>query len=257
MIDPNTPAAGDALTQLRARVTSPQASAADWLAFGQSLLQVAGRNRDQQREALAALVQAYQLDPACDPTLLHTIAQTAFVLRDWPLVDSATALLLGRNAEDANALVWRAAAVQQHNGFDEAERLLREAVRVVPGNPVALHKLALCIKEQARFAEAETLLRRVLELSPNNAHAMFDLSELEIRSGRYADGWTHYESRIDSVMTSTTHTGRSVRSARTGRVSRSPAKRWSSMANKATATACGRCAFCRCSPSGRGVRAAG
>ena len=25
---------------------------------------------------------------------------------------------------------------------------------------------------------------------------MFDLSELEIRSGRYADGWAHYESRI-------------------------------------------------------------
>ena len=160
------------------------------------MLQAAGRNRDQQREALAALVQAYQLDPACDATLLHTIAQTGFVLRDWPLVESATALLLGRDAEDANALVWRAAAVQQRNDFDEAERLLREAVRVVPGNPVALHKLALCIKEQARFAEAETLLRRVLELSPNNAHAMFDLSELEIRSGRYADGWAHYESRI-------------------------------------------------------------
>jgi Flp pilus assembly protein TadD len=48
----------------------------------------------------------------------------------------------------------------QRNDFDEAERLLREAVRVVPGNPVALHKLALCVKEQARFAEAETLLRR-------------------------------------------------------------------------------------------------
>ncbi len=196
MIDSNTPAAGDALTQLRARVATPQASATDWLTFGQTLLQAAGRNRDQQREALAALVQAYQLDPSCDPTLLHIIAQTAFVLRDWPLVDSATALLLARDAEDANALVWRAAAVQQRNEFDEAERLLREAVRVVPGNPVALHKLALCVKEQARFAEAEALLRRVLELSPNNAHALFDLSELEIRSGRYADGWAHYESRI-------------------------------------------------------------
>jgi hypothetical protein len=196
MIDPNTPATGDALTQLRARVATPQADAADWLELGQTLLQTAGRNRDQRREALTALVQAYQLDPACDATLLHTIAQTGFVLRDWPLVESATALLLGRDAEDANALVWRAAAVQQRNDFDEAERLLREAVRVVPGNPVALHKLALCIKEQARFAEAETLLRRVLELSPNNAHAMFDLSELEIRSGRYADGWAHYESRI-------------------------------------------------------------
>src|SRR6201996_8718936 len=198
MIDPNPRAAdgADALSQLRARVTTPQASAMDWLAFGQALLQAAGRNRDQQREALVALVQAYQLDSACDPTLLHTIAQTGFMLRDWPLVDSATALLLARDAEDANALVWRAAAVQQRNDFDEAERLLREAVRVVPGNPVALHKLALCVKEQGRFAEAEALLRRVLELSPNSAHALFDLSELEIRAGRYADGWPHYDSRI-------------------------------------------------------------
>jgi Flp pilus assembly protein TadD len=118
------------------------------------LLQAAGRNGDPQREALAALVQAYQLDPSCDPTLLHTIAQTAFILRDWPLVDSDTALLLARDAEDANALIWRAAAVQQRNDFDKAERLLREAVRVVPGNPVALHKLALCVKEQARFAKS-------------------------------------------------------------------------------------------------------
>ncbi|WP_144156666.1 tetratricopeptide repeat protein [Paraburkholderia sp. BCC1885] len=195
MSDPNTLAA-ETLAQLRARVATPQASAADWLAFGQTLLQqAAGRNRDQQREALGALVQAYRLDPSCDPGLLHAIAQTAFALRDWPLVDSATALLLERNTGDANALVWRAAAVQQGNDFDTAERLLREAVRVVPGNPVALHKLALCVKEQARFAEAETLLRRVLELSPNNALVMFDLSELEIRSGRFADGWANYESR--------------------------------------------------------------
>jgi Tfp pilus assembly protein PilF len=118
------------------------------------------------------------------------------VVRDWPLVDSATGLLLASNAEDVNALVWRAAAIQQRNDFAQAERLLREAVRIVPDNPVALHKLALCIKEQARFVEAETLLRRVLELSPNNAHAMFDLFELEIRCGRYADGWANYESRV-------------------------------------------------------------
>jgi tetratricopeptide (TPR) repeat protein len=142
------------------------------------------------------LVRAYQLDPSCEPTLLHTIAQTAFIVRDWALVDSATTLLLERNAEDANALIWRAAAVQQRNDFDTAEHLLREAVRVAPGNPVALHKLALCVKEQARFEEAEALLRQVLELSPDNAHALFDLSELEIRTGRFAEGWAHYESRV-------------------------------------------------------------
>lgn len=149
-----------------------------------------------RREALAALVRAYQLDSTCESTLLHTIAQTGFIVRDWSLVDSATALLLAQNAEDANALIWRAAAVQHGNDFDTAERLLREAVRIVPGNPVALHKLALCIKEQARFAEAEALLRQVLALSPNNAHALFDLSELEIRTGRFAEGWVHYESRV-------------------------------------------------------------
>ncbi|MFM0728903.1 glycosyltransferase family 9 protein [Paraburkholderia sediminicola] len=196
MTDTNIEPADKHLADLRARAAAPHAGAADCLAFGQTLLQHAGRDKARRREALAALVRAYQLDSSCEPTLLHTIAQTAFIVRDWALVESATALLLERNNEDANALIWRAAAVQQHNDFDTAERLLREAVRVVPGNPVALHKLALCIKEQARFAEAEALLRRVLELSPNNAHAQFDLSELEIRTGRFTDGWAHYESRV-------------------------------------------------------------
>ncbi|AIP31933.1 glycosyltransferase 9 family protein [Paraburkholderia xenovorans LB400] len=196
MTDLGAEAAASRLADLRARAAAPHATAADCLAFGQTLLQHVGRDKASQREALVALVRAYQLDPFCAPTLLHTIAQTAFVLRDWALVDSATGLLLSHHAEDANALIWRAAAVQQRDDFGTAEALLREAVRVVPDNPVALHKLALCIKEQARFAEAEALLRQVLALSPENAHALFDLSELEIRSGRFAEGWAHYESRV-------------------------------------------------------------
>jgi Flp pilus assembly protein TadD len=196
MVDLNAGLAASHLASLRARAAAPDASAGDCFAFGHLLLQHAGRDRALQREALAALVRAYQLDPSSESTLLHTIAQTAFVVRDWALLDSATGLLLSQNAEDPNALVWRAAAMQQRDDFATAEQLLREAVRVVPGNPVALHKLALCLKEQARFAEAEALLRQVLALSPNNAHALFDLSELEIRSGRFADGWANYESRV-------------------------------------------------------------
>jgi Tfp pilus assembly protein PilF len=190
------PRAESQFATLRARAAAPDAVAADCFAFGHLLLQHAGRDKTRQREALAALVRAYRLDPACEPSLLPTIAQTAFVVREWALVDSATALLLSHNAEDANALIWRAAALQERDDFASAERLLREALRAVPGNPVVLHKLALCIKEQARFAEAEVLLRQVLAISPNNAHAQFDLSELEIRTGRFADGWAHYESRV-------------------------------------------------------------
>jgi len=196
MNDQNPEPANSQLAGLHARAAAPDAGAADWLALGQMLLQHAGRDKAGQREALAALVRAYQLDPSCEATLLHTIAQTAFIVRDWRLVDSAAGLLLSQNAENANALIWRAAAVQQRDDFATAERLLREAVRVVPDNPVALHKLALCVKEQARFSEAEALLRQVLVLSPNNAHALFDLSELEIRSGRFAEGWAHYEARV-------------------------------------------------------------
>ncbi|KAA1015847.1 tetratricopeptide repeat protein [Paraburkholderia panacisoli] len=188
--------ADNQLATLRARAAAPDAVAADCFAFGHLLLQHAGRDKARQREALAALVRAYRLDPACEPSLLPTIAQTAFVVRDWALVESATALLLSHDAEDANALIWCAAAVQERDDFATAERLLREALRVVPDNPVVLHKVALCIKEQARFAQAEALLRQLLAISPNNAYAQFDLSELEIRAGRFADGWAHYESRV-------------------------------------------------------------
>ena len=196
MNDLNTLPPSSPLADLRARAAAPNAGAAEWLALGQMLLQHAGRDKAGQREALAALVRAYRLDPSHEATLLHTIAQTAFVMRDWALVESATGLLLSQNVENGDALIWRAAAIQQRDNFATAERLLREAVRVVPGNPVALHKLALCVKEQARFAEAEALLRHVLVLTPNNAHALFDLSELELRSGRFAEGWAHYEARV-------------------------------------------------------------
>lgn len=191
----DTPSA-DALAQLRARTSAPDAVASDWLALGQALLQGSARDKTRLRDALDALVRAYRLDATCAPRLLHDIAQTAFILRDWALVDSATGLLLTSDPADANALVWRAASVQQGDNFAEAQRLLHEAARAAPGNHVVLHKLALCVKEQGRFAEAETLLRRVLELSPDNAHALFDLSELEVRSGRYAQGWLDYEARV-------------------------------------------------------------
>jgi tetratricopeptide (TPR) repeat protein len=192
----STASSADGLAHFHARALAPTAVAADWLAYGTALLAQAGRDTQRLRDALGALVRAWRLDASSDPTLLPTIAQTAFLVRDWPLVESATELLLARDPADANALVWRAAAAQHRDDFDEAQRLLLEAVRVAPNNPVALHKLALCIKEQARFAEAEALLRRVLELSPDSPHTLFDLAELEIRAGRFAQGWPHYEARI-------------------------------------------------------------
>jgi tetratricopeptide (TPR) repeat protein len=184
------------LAALRERAMAPGLSAADCLSIGRRLLELACNDKTLQKEALAALLRAYQIDPSCDPTLLSVIAQTAFTVRDWPLVDAATQRLLANHPADVNALVWRAAVMQQRDHFAATEQLLGEALRLAPENRVVLHKLALCMKEQARFDEAEALLRRVLTLAPDNPHAIFDLSELEIRSGRYEQGWAHYESRM-------------------------------------------------------------
>jgi tetratricopeptide (TPR) repeat protein len=210
------------------------------------------------REAVDALVRAWRLDATCDTGLLHDIAQTAFNLRDWALVDSATALLLARNADDANALVWRSAAVQQRDDFAEAQRLLHEAARAAPGNHIVLHKLALCTKEQGRFAEAEALLRRVLELTPNNAHALFDLSELEVRSGRYEQGWLDYEARI--AFADDTNAAKKTALAAIG-----PNWRSESLAGKTLIVygeqgngdcVYGPYVFCHCSPNARNAKVA-
>ncbi|WP_280530549.1 tetratricopeptide repeat protein [Paraburkholderia sacchari] len=194
---PTPASADDSLAPLLSRVAQSDARATDWLALGRALRQRAVGDIGHTRAALFALTRAAQLDPVADPKLMHELAQTAFVAREWPLAEASCAVLLERDPNDVNALVWRSAAVQARNDFARAEQLLRAAARIVPNHPVVLHKLALCVKEQTRFAEAEALLREVLALSPHSPHARFDLSELEIRSGRYAEGWEHYEARLE------------------------------------------------------------
>ncbi len=194
---PSPASADDPLSPLLARVAQVDARATDWLALGRALQARAGGAIDHLRAALFAFTRAAQLDSVADPKLMHELAQTAFVTREWPLVEASCAALLERDPNDANALVWRSAAAQACNDFARAEALLRTAAHIVPNHPVVLHKLALCVKEQARFAEGEALLREVLSLKPDNPHARFDLSELEMRAGRYAQGWEHYEARLE------------------------------------------------------------
>ncbi|TDG23857.1 ADP-heptose--LPS heptosyltransferase [Paraburkholderia silviterrae] len=194
---PSPASADDPLAPLLARVARADARATDWLALGRALHARAGGAIDGMRAALLALTRAAQLDPFVDPKLMHELAQTAFVTREWPLAEASCAVLLKRDPHDVNALVWRSAAAQARNDFAAAEQLLRAAARIVPNHPVVLHKLALCVKEQTRFAEGEALLREVLALKPESSHARFDLSELEMRSGRYAQGWEHYEARLE------------------------------------------------------------
>ncbi|WJF91309.1 glycosyltransferase family 9 protein [Paraburkholderia bonniea] len=192
----DAPQAQDRLERLRARAAAADASAHDWLRLGQALQPAPLADPQRHRAALEALVRAWELDPSCAPDLLSSIAQTAFSAREWRLVDVATARLLALDSANVKALFWRAGALQQANLFTDTERLLREAVRLAPDDPLTHHKLGLCFKEQGRFSEAEATLRYALSLRPDNAYAAFDLAEMELRTGRYAEGWARYEARI-------------------------------------------------------------
>jgi tetratricopeptide (TPR) repeat protein len=187
----------DPLAALRERAARADASAHDWLALGRALLSAAPRDATRWQAALDALLTAYRLDPALDsPHLLTAIAQLGFNLRAWPLVDDATSRLLADDPRDANALVWRAAACDARGESDAAERLLRDAVTIVPDNTVVMHKLALCVKEQARFDEARVWFDRARALDDANPYLRVDASELALRAGDFAGGWADYEARL-------------------------------------------------------------
>ncbi|WDD94425.1 ADP-heptose--LPS heptosyltransferase [Burkholderia sp. FERM BP-3421] len=184
----------DPLAALRARTACADAGAQDWLALGRALLSTPG---DRWQAALDALLAAYRLDPALDsPHLLTAIAQLGFKLRAWPLVDDATSRLLADDPRDGNALVWRAASCEARGDLDAAERLLREAAANVPDNTVVMHKLALCVKEQARFDEAHAWFARARALDGANPYLRFDHAELALRAGDFARGWCDYEARL-------------------------------------------------------------
>jgi glycosyltransferase involved in cell wall biosynthesis len=77
----------------------------------------------------------------------------------------------GRRGEAQN-FMDAALAAQHARRLDEAERLYRAALAIVPDEPDALHMLGVVRFERDDFAEARTLIVRALELTGWKFHAM-------------------------------------------------------------------------------------
>lgn len=79
--------------------------------------------------------------------------------------------------------------------LEDTEAPYRRALTLDPGNRLAMNNLADTFLERRRFAEALDLLQQAIARHPDYATAHWNKSLLDLRLGRFADGWRGYEWR--------------------------------------------------------------
>ncbi len=84
-------------------------------------------------------------------------------------------------------------AAQGRSG--EAEDCYREAIACSPESAAAWSNLGVLCIGLKRETEAEELLRKALALDPTFAKAQFNLAYLQLRQGRFEEGWQSLEAR--------------------------------------------------------------
>lgn len=81
-----------------------------------------------------------------------------------------------------------------------AGRCYRRAVAMQPALAVAHSNLGVLLSQDERKEEAEACLRRALNAEPDNPVPRLNLGCLLLGQGRFAQGWCHYEARLDPAL---------------------------------------------------------
>jgi hypothetical protein len=93
--------------------------------------------------------------------------------------------------EDVFERAYAAAAAGRE---EEAERLYRGLLSVVPGGPAAAN-LGVLLEGQSRFADAEAVYREALRATPDYPPLQWHYAFYLLREGRYAEAWPWFEAR--------------------------------------------------------------
>lgn len=80
--------------------------------------------------------------------------------------------------------------------YTEAEAMQRRALSLRPGYPVAMGNLGLALHAMGRHGEALECLNYVVNENPEYHDARWDRALLNLKVGRYVEGWKDYEARI-------------------------------------------------------------
>ena len=79
--------------------------------------------------------------------------------------------------------------------FGEAEAANLEALRLAPASPMAWSNYGVLLASCKREAEAEQCYRTALGLDSGYRKARFNLAYVQLRQGRFAEGWASLEAR--------------------------------------------------------------
>ncbi|WP_248321558.1 tetratricopeptide repeat protein [Caballeronia sp. Sq4a] len=99
---------------------------------------------------------------------------------------------------DANLYSALGNVLRLQRRLPEAEAVLKHALTLDPNSFQTHQTLGIVLDSQERVEEAEAATRRSLAIRPDNAPAKLSLGFILLRSGQYAEGWTRFETRLDT-----------------------------------------------------------
>jgi tetratricopeptide (TPR) repeat protein/DNA-binding winged helix-turn-helix (wHTH) protein len=89
------------------------------------------------------------------------------------------------NPRDVKAMRGSAAIMQRRNEFDDAERILNEAIELQPGNWRNFNTLGEMYFNSGRYADAADAFRKVVFLDPDNWESLGNLGSALMMTGDY------------------------------------------------------------------------
>lgn len=103
--------------------------------------------------------------------------------------------LLAKLSEESrlDSMIQNMVTAMGAHRFDDALKIIEEAEKIAPNDPVILNAKAAAFMQTDRLEEANGILTKILEENPNFFQADYNLGELVFRQGRYAEARQHFE----------------------------------------------------------------
>jgi tetratricopeptide (TPR) repeat protein len=211
------------------------------LVFGWHLLGISRDKLDDRAGALDAYERALALSPA-NPDIAHDLGRLAFRMEMYPQAEALfrhcltyqpgareasnnlgallrrlmrfdeaiEVLRVALIAEPEAAMLWLTlgTVLGDKGDIEQAEIFYREALRLDPGYAKALYNLSNIICLQGDLNQALDLCRRAIDLAdtPEDSSMMrFALSTMLLSRGDLAEGWPHYDARLERSFAEPIH----------------------------------------------------
>ncbi|MBI5899203.1 MAG: tetratricopeptide repeat protein [Rhodocyclales bacterium] len=159
-------------------------------------LLVAQGQPDAAETAYRAAIEARPDYPNALKGLAHLLLERGRPKDAEPLLKTSLRLVSG----DVAALVDLSAAYLGSGREAEAADTCRRILGLDPDNVAALTNLGVALMESRCFGDAEKAFRHALRSCPGDRNARYALAGLLLMQGRLAEGWTHFEVRLDAIL---------------------------------------------------------